>query len=118
MDVLKVIERRGVNLHRSYFDTFTLADTKNRVVILSLYILREEYDFEGIAQEIRQLSHKTSSPAVTEAARIEKGWSGSSEVSAQRGPQIGRRKRPCGPGPNSSMRIVIRAVKTNIGTSC
>ncbi|MBU2026955.1 MAG: hypothetical protein KJ814_04965, partial [Proteobacteria bacterium] len=72
MDVLKVIERRGVNLNRSYFDTFTLADTKNRVVILSLYILREKYDFEGIAQEIRQLSHKTSSPAVPEAARIEK----------------------------------------------
>lgn len=72
MDVLKVMERHGVNLHRSYFDTFTLADTKNRVVILSLYILREEYDFEGIAQEIRRLSPKTSFPAAPESTGIER----------------------------------------------
>jgi glutamate dehydrogenase/leucine dehydrogenase len=73
LDVLKVMVKRGVNLHRSYLDTFIAADTKDRIVILSLYILREGYDFEGIAQEIRELSHKkTTLPAVPEAILIEK----------------------------------------------
>lgn len=71
MDVLKIIEKQGVNLHRSYLDTFTHPDTKNRVVILSLYVLREEYDFDEIAQEIRRLSPKTTTRAVPETDRIE-----------------------------------------------
>jgi glutamate dehydrogenase/leucine dehydrogenase len=58
IDILKIVERHSVNLHRTYFDTFAMADAMDRVTILSLYILSKKYDVEEIAQEIRQLSIK------------------------------------------------------------
>lgn len=94
MDVLKIIEKQGVNLYRSYLDTFTHADTKNRVVILSLYILREEYDFEGITQQIGRLSPKTSSPAVPEADGIEKKLIGLVRSLSAEGSTDGERSSP------------------------
>jgi len=72
IDILKIIEKHGVNLHRTYFDTFAIAGTMDRVTILSLYILTNDHDYEAIAQEIRQLSIKKSALAVPDDVRLEK----------------------------------------------
>lgn len=72
VDILKILENRGVNLHRSYFDTFAAADAKDRVMIFSMYILDEKQDFDGIANDIRHLSTNVPSPVVQEDLSLEK----------------------------------------------
>ena len=89
VDILKIFERRGVNIHRSYFDTFTLPDTGECAAILSLYILNEETVLEGIEGEIRDLSLQARPSTLPEAARLERRLVGlvrslSSEGTAER----------------------------------
>lgn len=72
IDILKILEKRGVNLHRSYYDSFAAADAKGRVIIFSMYILDEKQDFDIIVNDIRQLSMNVPSPVVQEDFLLEK----------------------------------------------
>lgn len=69
--VLRVFERRGVNLHRSYFDTFVPKEGKDRVGILSLYILSDTDHFGDIAREIGGMACATDMSAAAEGKRLE-----------------------------------------------
>lgn len=71
IDILKIIEQRGINLHRSYFDTFVTADGKDRSIIFSMYIL-DEQNFDQIVNDIRCLSVNAFSPPAHEDLPLEK----------------------------------------------
>ncbi len=70
-NVLRVFEQRGVNLHRSYFDTFVPKDGKDRVGILSLYVLSDVDHFGDIAWEIGGISCMPDLATAAEGKRLE-----------------------------------------------
>jgi len=70
-NVLRVFEQRGVNIHRSYFDTFVSKDGKARVGILSLYVLSDVDHFGDIAWEIGGISCSPDLATAGEGKRLE-----------------------------------------------
>ncbi|HOG17194.1 MAG TPA: Glu/Leu/Phe/Val dehydrogenase dimerization domain-containing protein [Syntrophales bacterium] len=69
--VLRVFEQKSVNLHRSYFDTFVSKDGKDRVGILSLYILSDADHFGDVAWEIGGISCQPDLAGPVEEKRLE-----------------------------------------------
>jgi glutamate dehydrogenase (NAD(P)+) len=72
VDILKIFEQKGVNLHRSYFDTFAVADAKDRMMIFSMYILDEKQDYDWIVNDIMHLSVNVPSPTTQADLSLEK----------------------------------------------
>ena len=70
-NVLRVFEKRGVNLHRSYFDTFVPKEGKDRVGILSLYVLSDVDHFGDIAWELGGISCSPDLATAAEGKRLE-----------------------------------------------
>ena len=71
LHVLKVFERHGVNLNRSYYDTFEDPDKKERVGLLSLYI-QGKYDLETVAAEVRKISVAQPTASELSSAQLER----------------------------------------------
>lgn len=55
LNALRIIERRGINLHRSYLDTFEPAGSAYRVAILSLY-MDEACDAAALLPELEGIA--------------------------------------------------------------
>ncbi len=70
--VLHIIETHGINLHRTYFDIFENRETKDRVAILSLYILASQPPTANILELIKKIKVVPPSEEKKTSLRLEK----------------------------------------------